>query len=246
MDSGERLPPDAAERTEIPRAVSTGTLFGVGMGPGEPDYLTVRAMRVLERAPVLVHFCKKGRRGNARTIADAVLAAEPGRRPAAIPVLTGTVLTIAILTRTVIATTVLAEALIPAILLGAIPPVLEPTGSATTIRGAAASAGGAATRVGAVLVATPARRPGAAPPPQPQAEHESGEHAEREHRQPPRLCEGGGQANVRHEFVGRLGELRQPRAEHVLADAAGAGDGAAARQVLRGISAVLVEPADPV
>ncbi|KQO68177.1 precorrin-2 C(20)-methyltransferase [Methylobacterium sp. Leaf89] len=79
MDSGERLPPDAAERTEIPRAVSTGTLFGVGMGPGEPDYLTVRAMRVLERAPVLVHFCKKGRRGNARTIADAVLAAEPGR-----------------------------------------------------------------------------------------------------------------------------------------------------------------------
>ena len=36
-------------------------------------------MRVLERAPVLVHFCKKGRRGNARTIADAVLAAEPAR-----------------------------------------------------------------------------------------------------------------------------------------------------------------------
>ncbi|MCJ2036838.1 precorrin-2 C(20)-methyltransferase [Methylobacterium sp. J-068] len=49
------------------------------MGPGEPDYLTVRAVRVLERAPVLVHFCKKGRRGNARTIADAVLAPEPAR-----------------------------------------------------------------------------------------------------------------------------------------------------------------------
>ena len=79
MESGERLPPDAAERTENSRAVTTGTLYGVGMGPGEPDYLTVRAMRVLERAPVLVHFCKKGRRGNARTIADAVLAAEPAR-----------------------------------------------------------------------------------------------------------------------------------------------------------------------
>lgn len=79
MDSGERLPPDAVERTDSPPAVTTGTLYGVGMGPGEPDYLTVRAMRVLERTPVLVHFCKKGRRGNARTIADAVLAAEPGR-----------------------------------------------------------------------------------------------------------------------------------------------------------------------
>lgn len=79
MESGERLPPGPAERTDAPRAVTTGTLYGVGMGPGEPDYLTVRAMRVLERAPVLVHFCKKGRRGNARTIADAVLAPEPAR-----------------------------------------------------------------------------------------------------------------------------------------------------------------------
>jgi precorrin-2/cobalt-factor-2 C20-methyltransferase len=79
MDSSERLPPGPAERTAIPRVATTGTLFGVGMGPGEPDYLTIRAMRVLERAPVLVHFCKKGRRGNARTIADAVLAPEPAR-----------------------------------------------------------------------------------------------------------------------------------------------------------------------
>ena len=79
MESGERLPPQASERTDAPRAATTGTLYGVGMGPGEPDYLTVRAMRVLERAHLLVHFCKKGRRGNARTIADAVLAPEPAR-----------------------------------------------------------------------------------------------------------------------------------------------------------------------
>ncbi|MFD0936233.1 precorrin-2 C(20)-methyltransferase [Methylobacterium trifolii] len=58
--------------------VTTGTLYGVGMGPGEPDYLTVRALRVLGRAPVLAHFCKKGRRGNARTIADAVVS-DPAR-----------------------------------------------------------------------------------------------------------------------------------------------------------------------
>ena len=73
MDATER-PLSALSHDEpaAPRLVTTGTLFGVGMGPGDPDYLTVRAMKVLAEAPVLVHFCKKGKRGNARTIADAV------------------------------------------------------------------------------------------------------------------------------------------------------------------------------
>ncbi|WP_431310983.1 precorrin-2 C(20)-methyltransferase [Methylobacterium nigriterrae] len=80
MEAGERMRAQATRETapESPARAVTGTLFGVGMGPGDPDYLTVRAMRVLERAPVLVHFCKKGRRGNARTIADAVLR-DPAR-----------------------------------------------------------------------------------------------------------------------------------------------------------------------
>ena len=55
------------------QGVAAGTLFGVGMGPGDPDYLTVRALRILETADVLAHFAKKGARGNARTIADAVV-----------------------------------------------------------------------------------------------------------------------------------------------------------------------------
>jgi precorrin-2/cobalt-factor-2 C20-methyltransferase len=52
--------------------IAPGTLFGVGMGPGDPNYLTLRAVRVLESAPILAHFAKKGVRGNARAIADAV------------------------------------------------------------------------------------------------------------------------------------------------------------------------------
>ena len=70
-----REPLDAApfETEAAPRVAGTGTLYGLGMGPGDPDLLTLKALRVLERAPVLVHFCKKGRRGNARTIADSVL-----------------------------------------------------------------------------------------------------------------------------------------------------------------------------
>ncbi|KAA2242309.1 precorrin-2 C(20)-methyltransferase [Salinarimonas soli] len=54
-------------------------LFGLGLGPGNPDLMTVRARGILERADRLAHFCKKGRRGNARTIADAVLGADPAR-----------------------------------------------------------------------------------------------------------------------------------------------------------------------
>ncbi|GJD30468.1 Precorrin-2 C(20)-methyltransferase [Methylobacterium adhaesivum] len=79
MEAGAPLPPAALDEPAQPVAKLTGTLFGVGMGPGEPDYLTVRAMKVLAAAPVLVHFCKKGRRGNARTIADAVLTPDPAR-----------------------------------------------------------------------------------------------------------------------------------------------------------------------
>jgi len=52
-------------------------LYGVGLGPGDPDYMTIRALKVLQRADRLVHFSKKGRRGNARTIADAVVAPDP-------------------------------------------------------------------------------------------------------------------------------------------------------------------------
>ena len=74
MDAAERIDPpvDADGPPNAIRRATTGTLYGVGMGPGDPDLLTVKALRVLERAPVLVHFCKKGRRGNARTIADAI------------------------------------------------------------------------------------------------------------------------------------------------------------------------------
>ena len=66
----------------------TGTLYGVGMGPGDPELLTLKAVRVLERADLLVHFCKRGRRGNARTIADAVVSDPARERALAYPVTT--------------------------------------------------------------------------------------------------------------------------------------------------------------
>ncbi|WP_282567865.1 MULTISPECIES: precorrin-2 C(20)-methyltransferase [unclassified Bosea (in: a-proteobacteria)] len=60
---------------EAPRTL----LYGVGLGPGDPDYMTVRARDIILKADRLVHFCKRGRRGNARVTADAIIAPDPTR-----------------------------------------------------------------------------------------------------------------------------------------------------------------------
>ena len=56
----------------------TGTFYGLGVGPGDPELITLKAVRVLEAADVVVHFCKAGQSGNARTIAARYLS--PGIR----------------------------------------------------------------------------------------------------------------------------------------------------------------------
>lgn len=50
-----------------------GTLFGVGLGPGDPELVTLKAARTIQSAPVVAHFRKKGRPGHARTIAAALI-----------------------------------------------------------------------------------------------------------------------------------------------------------------------------
>ena len=51
-----------------------GKLFGLGVGPGDPELLTVKAARLLRAAPVVAWFARSGRRGHARRIADGYLA----------------------------------------------------------------------------------------------------------------------------------------------------------------------------
>ena len=46
-----------------------GTLLGIGLGPGDPELVTVKAVRALEDAPVVAYFAKAGRCGYARGIA---------------------------------------------------------------------------------------------------------------------------------------------------------------------------------
>lgn len=56
--------------TTISGSAQKGTFHGVGLGPGDPDLVTVKAVKLVESAGLLTYFAKKGRRGNARTIVD--------------------------------------------------------------------------------------------------------------------------------------------------------------------------------
>ncbi|MGB6309979.1 MAG: precorrin-2 C(20)-methyltransferase [Steroidobacteraceae bacterium] len=50
-----------------------GRLIGVGVGPGDPDLLTLKAVRALESADVVAHFAKAGSASNARAIVARLL-----------------------------------------------------------------------------------------------------------------------------------------------------------------------------
>jgi precorrin-2/cobalt-factor-2 C20-methyltransferase len=47
----------------------TGKLYGVGTGPGDPELLTLKAVRAIAAADVVAYFAKRGNASNARAIA---------------------------------------------------------------------------------------------------------------------------------------------------------------------------------
>ncbi len=38
-----------------------GALYGVGLGPGDPELVTVKAARIIGDTPVVAYFAKRGR-----------------------------------------------------------------------------------------------------------------------------------------------------------------------------------------
>lgn len=56
--------------------MSAGTVYGVGLGPGDPDLMSVRADRLVRNASHVAFFRKAGRPGRSRTIVEGMLRAD--------------------------------------------------------------------------------------------------------------------------------------------------------------------------
>ncbi|HEX7915232.1 precorrin-2 C(20)-methyltransferase [Rudaea sp.] len=65
-----------------------GRIICCGLGPGDPDLMSVRADRVVRAAKHVAYFRKKGQLGQARRIVDGLLAADVNEYPMEYPVTT--------------------------------------------------------------------------------------------------------------------------------------------------------------
>ncbi len=77
--------------TDVPTSgasPSPGRLYGVGVGPGDPELMTLKAARVLASADVVAWFAKAGNASNARACALAHLRPGVAELPLLYPVTT--------------------------------------------------------------------------------------------------------------------------------------------------------------
>ncbi|KUJ85559.1 precorrin-2 C(20)-methyltransferase [Ruegeria marisrubri] len=68
--------------------MNVGTIYGVGLGPGDPDLMSVKADRLLRGARNVAYFRKAGRTGQARKIVNGMIPAEAMEIPMEYPVTT--------------------------------------------------------------------------------------------------------------------------------------------------------------
>jgi precorrin-2/cobalt-factor-2 C20-methyltransferase len=68
--------------------MSAGTLYGVGVGPGDPELMTLKAARIIAAAPVVAYPLANGGDSLARSIAAGVIGPDvhrASRRGADVP-----------------------------------------------------------------------------------------------------------------------------------------------------------------
>jgi len=68
--------------------MSDGTLYGVGLGPGDPELVTVKAARLIGAADVVAYHCARHGRSVARSIAEPYLRGDQVEERLAYPVTT--------------------------------------------------------------------------------------------------------------------------------------------------------------
>ncbi|MDP5216905.1 precorrin-2 C(20)-methyltransferase [Ruegeria sp. 2205SS24-7] len=68
--------------------MSVGTIYGLGLGPGDPDLMSVRADRLLRGAQHVAYFRKAGRTGQARKIVNGMIPETATEFPMEYPVTT--------------------------------------------------------------------------------------------------------------------------------------------------------------
>ena len=68
--------------------MTMGTIYGLGLGPGNPDLMTVRADRLLRKACHVAFFRKAGRKGQARQIVEGLIPEAAVEYPMEYPVTT--------------------------------------------------------------------------------------------------------------------------------------------------------------
>jgi precorrin-2 C20-methyltransferase/precorrin-3B C17-methyltransferase len=76
--------------TVTPTAPGTGTLYGVGLGPGDPELTTLKAARLIAAADVIAYHAARHGRSIARAIAAPHLRGDPIEEPLIYPVTTET------------------------------------------------------------------------------------------------------------------------------------------------------------
>ncbi|MBS0517748.1 MAG: precorrin-2 C(20)-methyltransferase [Proteobacteria bacterium] len=67
-------------------AAQAGTLYGIGVGPGDVRYLTLRAAGLVRSVDVVAFFAKRGQQGNARRIVAPLMAGDRDERRLEYPV----------------------------------------------------------------------------------------------------------------------------------------------------------------
>ncbi|MFY0597712.1 MAG: precorrin-2 C(20)-methyltransferase [Cognatishimia sp.] len=66
----------------------TGTIYGIGLGPGDPDLMSVKTHRLLAGAKHVAFFRKAGRKGQARAIVEGMIPETAVEFPMEYPVTT--------------------------------------------------------------------------------------------------------------------------------------------------------------